>query len=56
MSRVSMHAQAFGLFQSFKTGTFDYIPLDYLKDYPHILAFVDKVNAHPKIAEYYAAK
>jgi glutathione S-transferase len=47
--------KAYGFFNMFEDGLWDFIPADYLGPYPHIQAFLAQIRALPAIASYYAA-
>jgi glutathione S-transferase len=48
--------KAVTFFNWFASGTLDGIPKEWILTFPQIAAFVARVTAHPKIAEYYAAR
>jgi glutathione S-transferase len=41
--------------QSFKMGLFDFIPTQYLQDYPHVVAHAALLTSLPQIASFYSA-
>ncbi len=40
----------------FSRGVADYVPVDCLESYPEVLAFLKRVEEHPKVAAYKASK
>ena len=42
--------------ESIADGDLDYISKDTVSAYPHLTAFIARIKAHPKIAEYYASR
>jgi len=47
---------AYNTIHYFRRGIADHVPKESLEPYPEILAWLDRVDAHPKVAAYKAAK
>eukprot|EP00042_Codosiga_hollandica_P018351 m.53813 g.53813 ORF g.53813 m.53813 type:complete len:212 (-) comp48644_c0_seq2:119-754(-) len=46
--------KAYGFFTMFAQGLWDYLPKDYIDRYTHIVQFIAKIRALPKVREFYA--